>query len=82
MYLMISHFRHMSNLPGHNKRLLIPFCRSSFRKECTYFTFRFLREWDNLPFNTISTNVTKTFMRYEYFHKLSILMLFYCNCSC
>jgi hypothetical protein len=51
---------YMSNLRGHNKRLLIPFCRSSCRKE--YFTFRFLRVWNNLPVNTVSTNVTKTFM--------------------
>ncbi len=50
---------YMLNLRGHNKRLMIPFCRSSARKN--YFVFRFLHVWNNLPASVVSTNVSKTF---------------------
>ena len=53
---------YMSNLRGHSKRLLIPFCRASVRKH--YFSFRYLRIWNNLPEHVVSTNVTKAFTNY------------------
>jgi ribonuclease P/MRP protein subunit RPP40 len=50
---------YMLSLRGHNKRLMIPFCRSSIRKN--YFTYRFLRVWNELPVSVVSTNISKAF---------------------
>ena len=40
-----------------SKRLMIPFCHTNVRNN--YFTFRFLRVWNNLPSSVVLNNVSK-----------------------
>ena len=51
--------KYLSNLCGHSKRLMIPFCHTNIRKN--YFTFRFLCFWNNLPSFVVLTNISKAF---------------------
>ena len=51
--------KYLSNLRGHSKRLMIPFCHTNVR--INYFTFQFLRVWNNLPSSVSLTNVSKAF---------------------
>ena len=64
--------KYLSNLRSHSKRLMIPFCNIIARKN--FFTFRFLRVWNNLPSSIVLFNVSKAFSNRVFslnLHKLS-----------
>ena len=84
--------KYLSNLHGHSKRLKIPFCHTNVRKN--YFTFRFLRVWNNLPSSVVLTNVSKAISNrvfslnlhkladFRYLSSVTVLFFIFIQCSC